>query len=81
MMGFASDIEVKQVRLASGVTVHTDASGNMVLIGLNKAPYLEHNMISLLLTNQSHEHGVWVDDVLHHHCGTQKICAAVSQWS
>jgi hypothetical protein len=75
MMGFASDVEKKRVRIASGVAVYTDSDGLRVLIGLHESPYLENNTTSLLSTGQAREHGVWVDDLSNRHGGRQMIMA------
>ena len=75
MMGFASGVAKKRVRIALGVAVYTNPEGLRTLIGLHEAPYLEHNTTSLLSTGQAREHGVWVDDVLQRHGGKQMIMA------
>eukprot|EP00957_Ditylum_brightwellii_P202722 15331500-Ditylum_brightwellii.AAC.1 len=78
MIGFANDLVKYNVPIGSGLTHCVNKSnGFQFLFGLHEAPYLENNEGSLLSTNQSHEAGVWLADVLHHRGGDQRLVAHV----
>ena len=74
MCGFADELIKSNVRIGSGVAVYEN-NGNKLLIGLHEAPYLENNAGSLLSTGQARENGVWINDVLKHHGGNQRLVA------
>jgi hypothetical protein len=74
MCGFADELIKSNVQIGSGVSLY-EHNGVKLLIGLHEAPYLENNNGSLLSTGQARENGVWIDDVLKRHGGSQKLVA------
>eukprot|EP00957_Ditylum_brightwellii_P068560 5205284-Ditylum_brightwellii.AAC.1 len=78
MTGFANDLVKNNAPIGSDLTQCVNKSnGFQFILGLDEAPYLEKNEGLLLSTNQSHEAGIWLADVLHYHGRDQRLVSPV----